>query len=282
MQCRYNTPTNIFKAPNGVTGSSSILENSTEVAKRESVGDIQLYSADQAVNQSSNGVSNNIDMGSTTNNLPKDKSKATSTVNGLHASAFRHVKNDIRYMQQQVGLMPNGGHSTDLCRGSYQDLQIQHPHHKNYHHHHSFHVENQPSPNHNESSLRKLAVDAPLCGSTNVLGGPMDGAPMNCSLNDRSASGSNHGSNNGSNGQNGSSAAVNAVGNNGESDVGQAGKSGSGSGSGSGNENRFAQREAALLKFRQKKKERCFKKKVLSLISIIDSSKFSWLMARRM
>ncbi|KAI3474028.1 hypothetical protein Pfo_028816 [Paulownia fortunei] len=262
---RYNTSTNIFKSPNGITGSSSVLDNSIEVAKRESVGDIQVYSTDHIVYQSSNGVSNNIDMGSTTNKLPKDKSEATSTINGLHPSAFRSVKHDLRYSQQQVSLLPNCMQSTDLCqaRSSYQELQSQHPRHQNYnrHHHHFHNMENQPSSNQDESSLKQVAVDAPHCGSTNVLGGPMDGNPRNCSLN-RSASGSNHGSN----GQNGSSTAINAVGNNAESDVGQVGKSGSGdaSGSGGGNrvdENKFAQREAALIKFRQKRKERCFKKK---------------------
>ncbi|KAK6140333.1 hypothetical protein DH2020_025928 [Rehmannia glutinosa] len=72
---RYNTSTNIFKSPNAITGSSSILDNSIEAAKRESVGDIQVFSTDHIVYQSSNGVSNNIDMGSTTNKLPKDKSE---------------------------------------------------------------------------------------------------------------------------------------------------------------------------------------------------------------
>ncbi|GFP83734.1 two-component response regulator-like aprr7 [Phtheirospermum japonicum] len=158
--------------------SSYVLDNSIEAAKRESVGDIQLFSADQIVYQSSNGVSNNnIDMGST-NKLPKDKSEATSTINGVHpSSAFRPVKNDLRYSP-----LPNGM---------------------------------QPSSNH---------VDAPHCGSTNVLSGPVDG----------------------------------------ESDVWKSG-SGDASGSGSGNkvdEIKFAQREAALIKFRQKRKERCFKKKV--------------------
>ncbi|KAL1549471.1 cheY-ous receiver domain [Salvia divinorum] len=260
---RYNTPTNVFKAPNGITGSSSILDNSTEVAKRESVGDLQVYSSNQVVYQSSNGVSNNIDMGSSTDKLLKDKFEATSAINGIRASAFRIVKNDLRHNQQQSGLMPNGIQSTDLCVGSYQELKIQHPHHQNYHHHHPFHMENQPSSNHDESSLKKLAAEAPHCGSTNVLGGPVEGTLRNSSLN-RSASGSNHGSN----GQNGSSTAVNAIGNNAESDVGQAGKngsgdaSGSGCGSSSGNEKKFAQREAALIKFRQKRKDRCFKKKV--------------------
>ncbi|KAL3628562.1 receiver domain [Castilleja foliolosa] len=217
---RYNTFTSIFKSPKVITGSSYVLDNSIEAAKRESVGDIQLFSTDHVVYQSSDGISNNnIDMGSTTNKLPKDKSGATSMINCLHPSAFKLVKNDLRF-----SLLPNGM---------------------------------QPSSN---------LVDAPHSGLTNVLGGPANdnnNNTGNCSLN-RSASGSNHGSN----GQNGNSIAVNDVGNknnnnnNAESDVG---KSGSGDASGSGSkvdETKFAQRRAALIKFRQKRKERCFKKKV--------------------
>ncbi|KAK4384238.1 Two-component response regulator-like APRR7 [Sesamum angolense] len=128
----------------------------------------------------SNGVSNNIDMGSSTNKLPKDKYEATSN------------------------------------------------------------LENQPLYNIDESSSKKLVVDAPHCGSTNVLGGPIDGNLRKYSLN-KSASGSNHGSN----GQNGSSTTVNAVGNNTESDVGQGGKSGSGDANGSGSGNRVDENKLA-------------------------------------
>ncbi|KAL3642541.1 receiver domain [Castilleja foliolosa] len=226
---RYNTSTSIFKSPNAITGSSYVLDNSIESAKRESIGDIQLFSTDNIIYRSSNGVSNNnIDMGSTTNKLPKEKPEATSMINGLHPSAFRPVKNDLRY-----SFLPNGMQS---------------------------------SSNH---------VDDLRCRSINGLGEPVDGNNNNnnitgkCSLN-RSASGSNHGSN----GQNGSSNVVNAVANynnnssnnnnNAESDVGKSG-SGDASGSGSGkkvDEIKSAQREAALIKFRQKRKERCFKKKV--------------------
>ncbi|KAG8376494.1 hypothetical protein BUALT_Bualt09G0069300 [Buddleja alternifolia] len=270
---RYNTSSSIFKAPNGIAGSSSVLDNSNEVTKRESVGDINAYSTDRHVYQSSNGVSNNIDMGSTTNkpvtqkSIMKDKSEGTSIINGLHPSAFKPVINDHRYSQKQVNLLPNDMQTTDEypVRGSQQELQIHHPqpHNCNHrHHHHAHNSEQQPSSNHDELSLKKLAADALLSGSTNVVGGPVEGNLMNYSLN-RSASGSNHGSN----GQNGSSTAINAVGTNAESDVGQAGKSGSGdaSGSGSGNrldENKLAIRKAALNKFRLKRKERCFQKKV--------------------
>lgn len=133
--------------------------------------------------------------------------------------------------------------------------------HQNYLHNHHFHIEILSSHNYDESSLKKLAVDAPHCGSTNVLGGPMDGNPRNCSLN-RSASWSNHGSN----GQNGSNTAFNTLENNAESNVGKSG-SGDASGNGSGNkmdENKLAQRQAALNKFRQKRKDRCFKKTVVN------------------
>ncbi|XP_051132291.1 two-component response regulator-like APRR7 isoform X2 [Andrographis paniculata] len=251
---RYNSPTNILKAPTGIISNSSINDNSIEVAKRESIG----YSSEPILCQSLNGVGNNMDMGSTTNRLPKDRSEASAS-NCLQSSAF---KTDIKYSQQDINFLPNGIPSTGLVplRGSHKELQIQHPHHQNYCHrpHNQYQRENQPS----SSSLEKLSVDAPHCGSTNVFDGPTDVNIGNSSLN-RSASGSNHGST----GQNGSSTAVNNGVNNAESDGGQVGKSGNGDASGSGcgnrgDENRLAQRKAALIKFRQKRKERCFKKKV--------------------
>lgn len=87
--------------------------------------------------------------------------------------------------------------------------------------------------------------------------GPVEGNAANYSVN-----GSNSGSNHGSNVQNGSSTAVNAVGMNTEIANGIADKAVAG-GSGSGvDQSRFAWREAALKKFRQKRKERNFGKKV--------------------
>ena len=95
-----------------------------------------------------------------------------------------------------------------------------------------------------------------------MLGGPVESNTGTYSVNG-SASGSNYGSN----GQNGSSTALNPGVTNVESDNGAAGNSGAGgisrknTGSGS-DEGRVAHREAALHKFRQKRKERCFEKKV--------------------
>ncbi|XP_012835975.1 PREDICTED: two-component response regulator-like APRR7 isoform X1 [Erythranthe guttata] len=227
---RYNnTSSNVFKTPHGIKGSS-ITENSVEVAKRESVGDTQARSTDYVVYLSSNGVGNNIDMGSTTNNI-------ASSVNGLCPPTFRPVENDLRYSQPQVSLfLPN-------------EMQTKNVAPKNYHHH------QQLSYNQDESSIKKLPEDTPQCGSTNVLGKPMEDNSRNCR--NRSASGSNHGSN----GHNGT------VGRYTESGIGQAGRNGSGDTSGSGggtgvDECKLAPREAALNKFRQKRKERSFTKRV--------------------
>ncbi|KAM0053356.1 putative response regulator and transcription factor RR-A-type family [Helianthus debilis subsp. tardiflorus] len=119
---------------------------------------------------------------------------------------------------------------------------------------------------HIDPGLKTLAASAPHCGSSNVLGAVAVGNVENCSLN-RSGSGSKHGSNV----PNGSSTGVNLEGKDGESGGGLTGKSGGGgsggSGGGSGSEirkdpHKSAQREAALIKFLEKKKDRCFKKKI--------------------
>lgn len=126
---------------------------------------------------------------------------------------------------------------------------IQHIHH----HHHVHHY-------HDDFSLKKLAIDSPHCGSSNVLGGPIEGDPENYILN-RSASGSKHGSNN----QNGSSTTAKGGGTMVERDVGLGGKNGGGDAGGSQNmieQNKSVQREAASTKFCQKRKDRCFQKKV--------------------
>ncbi|KAF5823578.1 putative response regulator and transcription factor RR-A-type family [Helianthus annuus] len=124
---------------------------------------------------------------------------------------------------------------------------------------------------HIDPGLKTLAASAPHCGSSNVLGAVAVGNVENCSLN-RSGSGSKHGSNV----PNGSSTGVNLEGKDGESGGGLTGKSGGGGsgsggsgggGGGSGSEirkdpHKSAQREAALIKFLEKKKDRCFKKKI--------------------
>ncbi|KAF3442074.1 hypothetical protein FNV43_RR15990 [Rhamnella rubrinervis] len=275
---RYNATSNANKAPSRNVGSSCPHDNCIEVAKKEHQ-DIQSHSSGNPPNNNSNGASNNIDMGSTTNNAFSESfilnksaaaAAAASTVQHMHpSSAFHPVKNDLSCAPQQI--MDNGDDVTvgivlAQSKVAHKEHQIQHLHHHYDHHQvhpHLVHrIQRQQSLDNDDFSLKKLAAPAPHCGSSNVLGGPAEGNTGNYSI-IGSASGSNHGSN----GQNGSSTAINVGGTNIESDNGIAGKSGSGDGSGSGSGNRIddnksAQREAALTKFRQKRKERCFRKKV--------------------
>lgn len=271
---RYNTSSSTVRAPNGLTGSSYVIDNSQEVAKGDTVCE---HSNGNLICPSSKVVSSNIDMGSTTNKFALNPlfftSEATSAINILHpTSAFKIVKTDqINAPQPTNQLKATDMHSSSMlspARAMQQELQIHHHprHHHYYHHqhHHHFH-EYKPQlelSNHDQESVKKLTVDTQQCGSSNVLGAPSDGGPANLRLN-RSTSGSNYGSNV----QNASSTAMNAVATNGESDMDLGGRNGTrdANESGCGNrvdENKLAQREAALSKFRQKRKERCFKKKV--------------------
>ncbi|XP_060201652.1 two-component response regulator-like APRR3 isoform X2 [Lycium barbarum] len=184
---RYNSSANHRRNPNGISQSSSLIGNSLEIAKNNSVDDIEAHTDKKLLNPSSNGASNNIATGPTTNLLTSKSLPLGDTV---------------------------------------------------------------------------YSFDGPHFASSNIRAGSCEGNPEYQSLN-RSASGSNHGCNV----QNGSSKTVNAGGANGNSDTELAGTSKSGgdaSGGGSGSTvNPFKLlRAAALTKFRQKRKERCFEKKV--------------------
>ncbi|KAJ9184211.1 hypothetical protein P3X46_003959 [Hevea brasiliensis] len=282
---RYNTASNSIKAPGANIKSDSPHDSSLDVTKKGSVCDMQSRSNGDRPNQCLNVGSNNIDMGSTTNHTftksvaLKNKSAVSSTMKYLHPpSSFQPMKGDPPCASRQISSEKAdeiaGTAMLTQPGGTIQELQIQHlTSHYDHHHHllHNMQSQQQRLPSdHDDLSLKKMAAAVPHCGSSNLLGGPVEGNGGNYSING-SASGSNHGSNHGSNRQNGSSTAVNAGGTNVENDNGIAGKtesgngSGSGSGSGNGNQvdqNKFSQREAALTKFRRKRKDRCFRKKV--------------------
>ncbi|KAL0822948.1 hypothetical protein Bca101_046625 [Brassica carinata] len=137
--------------------------------------------------------------------------------------------------------------SSTVKHSSIQPLPCDHHHHTSY------------NPVHIPE--RKLP---PQRGSSNVYNEAIEGNnnAVNYSVNG-SGSGSGHGSNDPYGSSNGMNAGggMNTVSANGAGGSGD----GSGSGGGSGNvadENKMSQREAALTKFRQKRKERCFRKKV--------------------
>ena len=259
--------------------------------KTETINNFPSHVDGNLPNQQSNGSSNNIDMASTTNYaVPKpeaynEKSESTSAFKCFHTSAFQPVTSGRMFPPQKISSEKADDIVVDAVEaqaiGSNQPVQVQHHHHHyhHYHHHvHSMQPQSQPQPQPQQQSdnddrfLNNMAAAAPQCGSSNAFGGPAEGNAANYSING-SASGSNHGSN----GQNGSSTALNVGATNMEGDNGAAGNSGAGaiSGKGSGNrveEDRFTQREAALTKFRQKRKERCFEKKVTCFKSMHDFS----------
>ncbi|XWS75085.1 hypothetical protein CRYUN_Cryun01aG0054600 [Craigia yunnanensis] len=273
---RYNSGSTANRAPTGNIGSCSTLDNSSEAAKTDSMKNLQSNSNSMPPKQQSNGSSNNNCMGSTTNNafskpaVLSDKPATKTSVKYFHPStAFQPVQNGrasaLQPLAQGKGDAALGNRILVQARGTDQQVQVQHHHHHYHHHHH--HVHNMPQNkklgNHDDLSLENMAAAAPQCGSSSWSSAPnVQGNAGNHSLNG-SASGSNHGSN----GQNGSSTALNTRGINLESENGVPGKGGAVGGIGFGgrngiDQNRFAQREAALNKFRQKRKERCFEKKV--------------------
>ncbi|KAH7560955.1 hypothetical protein JRO89_XS10G0145800 [Xanthoceras sorbifolium] len=270
---KYNTATSANQAPTGNVGSCSPLDNSSVVMKTETMQNFPSRSNGTLPNQQSNGSSNNNDMASTAKYVTckpealNDKSESMSAFKPFHSSAFQSLQNGrISLSQPMLHEKADGMGVTQVqaqSRGSHHPVQVQTIHHHHHHYHQCNHnMQQHQSQEHDELSLKNMAAAAQQCGSSNVFEGSADGNVGNYSVNG-SASGSNHGSN----GQNGSSTALNAGVTNLESDNGAAGTSGVGVHERiRGNmvdEGWVAQREAALTKFRQKRKERCFGKKVI-------------------
>jgi pseudo-response regulator 7 len=149
-------------------------------------------------------------------------------------------------------------------------------HHHHHHHHHGSGAQAPGNPglqDEQQQSVITPGSGAPRCGSTNMVATGVDGQSGssngygstgngNGSMNG-SASGSNTGGNNGQSGLGVTPMANDNSGNNGASGNDPAMDGVSGANGVCTEQMRFARREAALNKFRQKRKERCFEKKVL-------------------
>ncbi|KAG0478745.1 hypothetical protein HPP92_013464 [Vanilla planifolia] len=174
-----------------------------------------------------------------------------------NASAFHPVQLQSSTIHQVVQEKINEAAKVSVIgqsRDSPNQVQVQlHHHHYHHHHHHVHGLQAQPDE---DLSVENLKATAAYCSSSNVFPRPPEANAPNYSLH-----GSNSGSNHGSDGQNGCSMAVNTKGTNMDSTtavplingVTAGNESGSGSGSGA-DQNRFARREAALNKFRQREK----------------------------
>ncbi|GJN08223.1 hypothetical protein PR202_ga26119 [Eleusine coracana subsp. coracana] len=220
---RYHTSVASNHGGAGFGESCSPQDNSSEAVKTDSTCKMKSDSDAAPVKQGSNGSSNNNDMGSSTKNVV-----AKPSVNRERVTSPSAVK-------------------------STQHTSAFHP------------VQHQTSPVNQQPSIDRGSSDA-QCGSSNVFDPPVECHAANYSVNGAISGSHNH---NRSNGQNGCSAAPNIARPNIESVNGIMAKNGagngSGSGSGSGNDmyhNRYPQREAALNKFRLKRKDRNFGKKV--------------------
>ncbi|URE30828.1 Two-component response regulator-like PRR73 [Musa troglodytarum] len=244
---RYHTSAASNQAPTGCGQSCSPLDNSSVAIQTVSTYNVISTSNVAPLKQGSNGSSDNNDVGSTAKNV------------FTKPSAFHPVQ--FRASESQEPAQQNMENVT-IASATGQSREIQHQAQaQHHHHHHQIHNVQQHNPqppkNHNDLPLNNRAGSAQQCGTSN---GQVEGDAANYSIN-----GSNSGSNHSSNGHNGSNTVIQTGGLNIESANGIAKQSGPGSGSGSGggiDQNRLAQREAALNKFRQKRKERNFGKKV--------------------
>ncbi|CAM8897785.1 unnamed protein product [Rhodiola kirilowii] len=97
---RYSSMATANQTPSGNVGSCSPLDNSSEAAKGESTHDFQSKSSGTLLKQSSNGSTDNTDKGSTTCVAPNNSFKVSNDartipfVNSNHStSAFKRVEN---------------------------------------------------------------------------------------------------------------------------------------------------------------------------------------------
>ncbi|XVE59152.1 hypothetical protein DITRI_Ditri05aG0022600 [Diplodiscus trichospermus] len=245
---KYGTASSTNQAPTGKVGSCPLLDNGSIKMKTETVHTFLSHSNGVLLNQPSIGSSNKNDMATNTkcvNPKPEalsDKSESISAFKCFHSCSFQQMQNGHICSSQEVLTETADDNRFKIAhsqsRGSDQVFHVQHQCH--------FH-----------QIEKELAISAIQCRSSNMFEGPIE-----CNILNYSVNGSASGSNYGSNGPDGSSIGLNAGQAIMESDNGAAGAT-SGRGSGSGvDEDRAAQREAALTKFRQKRKERCFEKRV--------------------
>ncbi|XP_022730609.1 two-component response regulator-like APRR3 [Durio zibethinus] len=259
---KYSTASSANQAHTGNVGSCSPLDNSSVTMKTETVRTFLSHSNGILLNQPSIGSSNKNDMTTTAKCVSRkpetlnEKPGSISAFKRFHSSSFQPMQNGHICSYQEVlneTADDTGFKNAHLqSRSSYQVFHVQHQCHLHQIEKEQHHLQ----PDH-DSLLKIMAITARQCRSSDVFEGPSE-----CNIINYSVNGSVLRSNHGTNGPNGSSSGLNAETAIMESDNGAAGAmSGRSSGSGA-DEDRVAQRVAALTKFRQKRKERCFEKRV--------------------
>lgn len=216
-------------------------------------------------NQGSNGSNNINDMASTnayySNKAFDQKDESGSGVGSSNASALQAVQNMNIYVssshQQIMSVQAeNAGILKARVGGGEQGFQVKH-NRCNLHHY------NQISPNamqelradYDDAILKKLTKAGQQCVTSDVFGGQAESnAAVGNIIVDGSADESGHGSN-----------GLTEYATNLKPRISFA-ESVNGAAENVADEGRLSLREAALTKFRQKRKERCFEKRVINLL----------------
>ncbi|ONM61167.1 hypothetical protein ZEAMMB73_Zm00001d022590 [Zea mays] len=258
---RYHTSAASNQGGTGLVGSCSPHDNSSEAVKTDSTYNMKSNSDAAAIKQGSNGSSNNNDMGSTTKDVvtkPSTNNERVMLPSAIKANGYTSTFHPVQQWMVPDNATAGKAKADEVAnnagRNSHPgDVQsnLTQQHRPTLHY---VHFENSGS-------------GALQCGSSNVFDPPLEGqATNNYGVKAGSNSGSNKGQNNGS-----TAGASTAAANAGRTDteIRAIDKSGPGGGSGSGNDTyvrrlaaSMTPRQEQLKKYREKKKDRNFGKKV--------------------
>ncbi|XP_048139357.1 two-component response regulator-like PRR73 [Rhodamnia argentea] len=263
---KFNATSSVNQGQAGTTGSCSAFDNCSVAVRMER--DFPSCSLGTPPYRQSNTSSSNNEFGLSSKTAIKPE--VVSTFKSSESSAFQPVQHGyVSSSWQELS-----GRENDACSNTIQPPSTsprQHIHIRYHHHHHHHHYhhhldslqqqQQQQQPDHKDLSVKNMAAATPRRGSSNAFQDHLEGNTGNYSV-----SGSVSGSNHGSNGNTGSRGVPNGGENDKVKDEGVAGHPGDGVtenvNGGGPDEERILLREAALSKFRQKRKERCFEKRV--------------------
>ncbi|XP_058753350.1 two-component response regulator-like APRR3 [Vicia villosa] len=266
---KYNTAS-AYQAQTGNVGSCSPLDNSSVSPNTETIQNFTSHSNATLPNQQSNGSNNMNDLASTNTYLStkpenfEKKPESSKGIGSFTSSELQIVQNNsVSTSQKKTSAQEEcAGSIKGQVGGFEQGFQVEHAQHQLQHCNRIAHKEAVDLRSVHDILVESTTKDDQQCMS-NAFGEPAEsnGTATNYGK-DGSAAESDHGSN----GQDGSNTLTIGMINmrNSNVEAGSFGISGIDKvniGSGS-YEQRFALREAALLKFRLKRKERCFEKKV--------------------
>lgn len=257
------------QAQTGNVGSYSPPDNSYVAPNTETIQDFPSHSNGTPPNQQSNG-SNNINDITSTNTYPSTKpeffDKKPESLRGIgsfNSPEIRTMQNSSISSQKKTS--PSEEYAEMIegqMGGSEQGFQVDHTHYQLRQYNHIAHKAAVDLLSDHDLLLKSTTKAAQQCVSSNAFGGSAESNAANYGLDGNAAE-----SGQGSNGQDGSNTLTIRTTNmengnvaNGSFGVGGIDRIDIGSGA---EEGRIALREAALTKFRQKRKERCFEKKVI-------------------